>query len=159
VIGGGKFANGAAQAGFGLLFNAWTSKESLEETGLRRSDIPKGHHPIAESTTRDIGFSREALRTMATTTTGEIPDRSEPKAPHRGSHPHIDAAQRKAMLNWLEEAAKRGITPDKMNQLQTRQMINHVTADPTVNAYLNSIRNWQDARGAARAASRVPGRH
>ncbi|MFO0206471.1 MAG: hypothetical protein ACK54L_10050, partial [Betaproteobacteria bacterium] len=70
VIGGGKFANGAAQAGFGLLFNAWTSKESLQETGLRRSDIPKGHHPIAESTTRDIGFSREALRTMATTTTG-----------------------------------------------------------------------------------------
>jgi hypothetical protein len=122
VIGGGKFANGAAQAGFGYLFNAWTSKEALEKTGLSRSDIPKGHHHIAEHNTRDIPFSREALRTMATTTTGEIPDRSEASAPHRGSHPKIDAAQRSAMLNWLKEAERRGISPESTNQVQTRQI-------------------------------------
>jgi hypothetical protein len=81
VIGGGKFANGAAQAGFGYLFN------QLSRQTIRSLYTTAGHHPF----TRQMAYAfadvmtDEAVDYVSRRTIGENInwDRADPNNPNR----------------------------------------------------------------------------
>jgi hypothetical protein len=78
---------------------------------------------------------------MRSSTTGKIPDYSDAKNPHRGSHPEIN--KRVEQLN-NDYVKSNGITAqNKMTEPQARQLEGQIRRDPQVREFLAKIRAYQ----------------
>jgi RHS repeat-associated protein len=98
VIGGGKFANGAAQAGFGYLLNELM--HSAAEARAKYGKGTVGHHWVPfGSTTGDLNISPEARAYWGQSTNGM----SLPDSVHLPGHPAYTNAVRDELVIWARE--------------------------------------------------------
>lgn len=125
VIGGGKFANGAFQAGFGYLFNHVMSKAATREF----FSLSRGHHPFAAQWGAEYRayISDDAIAFLGASTMGaEV--RWEGDHPNKypgenGAHrEYNEHTGRRAVLDFFERngvSAERPLTLDQARQLDT----------------------------------------
>jgi RHS repeat-associated protein len=125
VIGGGKFANGAYQAGFGYLFNHLMSKAATRNF----FSLSRGHHPFTAQWGAEYRayVSDDAIAFLGASTMGaEV--RWEGDHPNKypgenGAHKEYNEhTGRRAVLNFFERngvSAERPLTLDQARQLDT----------------------------------------
>lgn len=131
VVGGGKFSNGAAQAGFAYLFNQLATQRVLTRNG---------HHIVPDEVVRKLGItSTDALKAF------DSNDARIPVENHNGARPSPNtvshAQYNKLSLDegkkWLE---KNKIDPSKMTADQARDMVRHFkTSAPDAIRQFNQV--------------------
>jgi RHS repeat-associated protein len=138
VIGGGKFANGAAQAGFGYLFNHRMSKGDI---GRAYREGRGGHHPFAKQWADDPEFrplmTDDAVDAAGARTMGNYVrmSPSDPNNPHvwstRDPINHVEynnGSGRQMALDWMKANGVSESNP--MTRGQMERLITHLQTHP-----------------------------